>query len=315
MVDDDRTPCRIPATRRRCMIELPYEKPEDFQKFWLETTAEAMEFPLKVSNFRVLQNLPSTHEVETFSFAGVSGKVRHGWLAYPEGARSLPGFLWVPPYGRESKLPDEYGTRTGMVSLSFNFHGEDAFHLEAYKPERGYFAEGAEDPESWIFRSMYQDAVIALRILHAQVQVNENQIGVAGMSQGGGMGVWLGAWMPLVKAVCAEMPFMCGMGNTVKNYAHRFPLKELADFMNEIPIGEQRIMNTISYFDTVFQAEYCSVPTHVTVGLKDPSARVPNVQAMYEALAGTKHLETIDWGHDWHPSMVMNTKRWFFQNF
>ena len=135
------------------MIELPYEKPEDFQKFWLETTAEAMEFPLKVSNFRVLQNLPSTHEVETFSFAGVSGKVRHGWLAYPEGARSLPGFLWVPPYGRESKLPDEYGTRTGMVSLSFNFHGEDAFHQEAYKPERGYFAEGAEDPESWIFRS------------------------------------------------------------------------------------------------------------------------------------------------------------------
>ena len=295
------------------MIQLPYGKPEDFESFWLEATEEAMAFPLKVSNFRVLSNQASTHEIETFSFAGISGQARHGWLAYPGGARNLPGFLWVPPYGRESKLPDEYGTRTGMVSMSFNFHGEDAFHQEPYKPERGYFADGAEDRHSWIFRSMFQDAVIAIRILQLQVQVNEDQIGVAGMSQGGGMSVWLGAWMPLVKSVVADMPFMCAMGDSVLNYAYRYPLKELADFMDEIPIGEQRVMNTISYYDTVFQAEYCQVPTHVTVGTKDPSTRVANVQMMVDALPGKKHLETMEWGHDWHPAMVMNTKRWFFQ--
>ena len=295
------------------MIQLPYEKPEDFQQFWLEATQEAMAYPLKVSNFRVLDNQASTHEIETFSFAGIAGKARHGWLAYPEGAKDLPGFLWVPPYGRESKLPDEYGTRTGMVSMSFNFHGEDAFHLEAYKPDRGYFAEGADERHDWIFRSMFQDAIIALRILHAQVQVNSAQIGVAGMSQGGGMAIWLGAWMPLVKSVCSEMPFMCGMGDSVLNYAYRYPLKELADFMNEIPIGVQRVMNTISYYDTIFQAEYCKIPTHVTVGTKDPSCRLPNVQAMFDNLPGKKHLEVMEWGHDWHPSMVMNTKRWFFQ--
>ena len=295
------------------MIQLPYEKPEDFQQFWDEATAEAMECPLKVSNFRVLPHQASTHEIETFSFAGISGKARHGWLAYPEGARNLPGFLWVPPYGRESKLPDEYGTRTGMVSMSFNFHGEDAFHQEIYRKERGYFADGAEDRHSWIFRSMFQDAIIALRILHAQVQVNSDQIGVAGMSQGGGMSIWLGAWMPLVKSVCAEMPFMCGMGDTVKNYAYRYPVKEIADFMDEIPIGEARVMNTISYYDTIYQAEYCKVPTHITVGTKDPSCRLPNVQAMYDNLTCKKHLEIMEWGHDWHPSMILNTKRWFFQ--
>lgn len=295
------------------MIQLPYEKPEDFEKFWLDTTAEAMEFPLKVSNFRTLPDHSSTHVVETFSFAGIAGKARHGWMAYPEGARRLPGFLWVPPYGRESKLPDEYGTRTGMVSMSFNFHGEDAFHQEAYVRERGYFAEGADDPHTWVFKTMYQDAVIALRILHAQVQVNEEQIGVSGMSQGGGISIWLGAWMPLVKSVCADMPFMCAMGDSVLKYAYRYPMKEIADFMNEIPIGEQRVLNTISYFDTIYQAGYCNKPTHVSVGLKDPSCRPPNVQMAFDALPGKKHLETLDWGHDWHPSMILNNKRWFFQ--
>ncbi len=295
------------------MIELPYEKPEDFQEFWTDVTAEAMAYPLKVSTFRIVPDQSPTHVVEVFSFAGIQGRVRHGWLAYPEGARRLPGFLWVPPYGRESKLPDEYGTRTGMVSMSFNFHGEDAFHQEAYKPDRGYFAEGAEDPSTWIFKTMYQDAVIALRILHAQVQVNEEQIGVAGMSQGGGISIWLGAWLPLVKSVCADMPFMCGMGDSVLKYAYRFPLKELSDYMHEIPIGEQRVLNTLSYFDTIFQAEHCAKPTQITVGLKDPSCRPPNVQMAYDALPGKKHLETLDWGHDWHPNMVINTKRWFFQ--
>lgn len=295
------------------MIELPYEQPEDFERFWLETVAEAMEYPLKVSAFRIVPGYSATHVVETFSFAGIGGRVRHGWLAYPEGARRLPGFLWVPPYGRESKLPDEYGTRTGMVSMSFNFHGEDAFHQEVYKPERGYFADGAEDPESWIFRTMFQDAVIALRILHAQVQVNEEQLGVAGMSQGGGISIWLGAWCSLVKSVVADMPFLCNMGDSVLKYAYRFPMKELSDYMNEIPIGHERVMNTLSYYDTIFQAGFCKVPTHVTAGLKDPSCRMPNVQAAYDALPGQKHLEVIDWGHDWHPDMVINTKRWFFQ--
>ena len=90
-------------------------------------------------------------------------------------------------------------------------------------------------------------------------------------------------------------------------------MKELSDYIEEIPIGFERVMNTISYYDTIFQAGHCSVPTHITAGTKDPSCRIPNVTAAYEALPGQKHFEILEWGHDWHPSMVMNTKRWFFQ--
>lgn len=296
------------------MIEFPYDIPEDFEEFWRRTVNEALAKPLKVSSFRIVETDNQTHVVEVFSFAGIDDQVRHGWIAYPPGARDLPAFLWVPPYGRESKLPDQYGTRTGMVSLSINFHGEDAFHQEAYLPERGYFAEGAEEPENWIFRRMFQDCIIALRILGASVQADPERLGVAGLSQGGGMSIWLGAWAPMVKAVCADLPFMCAMGHTALNAAYRYPTKELADFMDEVPLGRERLLNTLSYFDTVFQAEYCKVPTHVSVGLKDPSCRPANVQLAMDSLPGKKHLEVLDWGHDWHESMVMNNKRWFFQN-
>ena len=123
-------------------MQLPYEKPEDFEAFWHQATHEALHHPLQVVDWQFRSRSTASHQVDTFTFLGVDGIEKHGWLAYPEGARNLRSFLWLAPYGRESKLPDEYGTRVGMVSMSFNFHGESAFHQEAYKIERGYFAYG-----------------------------------------------------------------------------------------------------------------------------------------------------------------------------
>jgi cephalosporin-C deacetylase len=293
------------------MIEIPYEIPLDFEEFWKETLQEALDAPIDISNLKINAFPHNSHLVESFSFRGVDGQAKHGWVAFPEGARSLPGFLWIPPYGRESKLPDEYGTRQGMVSMSFNLHGESAFHQESYTPERGYFAQGADDPYEWIFRRFFQDCVIALRIMQALVQVDSGRIGVSGMSQGGGLSIWLGAWAPMVRAVCADMPFGCAFGYTVQNYAYRYPLKEVKDFIDSIPVGEARVLNTMSYYDTVFQAQRCTVPTHVSLGLKDPASRPPNVEAAYDQLTGIRHLEKLDWGHDWHPSMIENNREWF----
>lgn len=311
MAHDDGSSYRIAISRRRGMIELPYELPEDFRDFWQETVNAALAAPIEVSNFKFKTFDHPTHQVDSFQFIGIDGTPRYGWIAYPAGARYLPAFLWVPPYGRESKLPDDYGTREGMVSMSFNLHGETEFHQEKYRVERGYMGIGAGDPDTWIYRRLFQDCIIALRILQAQVQVDEEKIGVSGMSQGGGLSIWLGAFAPMVKAVCSDMPFGCALGHSILNYAYRYPLKEMRDFADSIPVGEARVLHTLSYYDTVFHAQHCAVPTHVSVGLKDPSCRPPNVKMAFEALPGDKLLTELDWGHDWHPSMVESNLHWF----
>lgn len=284
--------------------------PEDFDEFWDETVFEATQVGLDFH--RSLSNdfeLPG-FRVEKISFLSVQDRVVHGWMAVPEGARRLPGFVWVPPYGRESLLPNDYGTRPGHVSLSFNLHGLEAFHQEKYTPANGYFAEGAGSPETWIFRRMFQDSYMAVRVLQAQIEVDEDNLAAMGMSQGGGLSIWLGAWCPLIKKVCADMPFLGGINKSLVAEVYRYPLKELADCMNEIPLGHERIMNTVSYFDTMNQATRCKVPTHVSLGLKDPAAKPATVRAIYDALVGEKHLEVLDWGHDWHPSMIENNLNW-----
>jgi cephalosporin-C deacetylase len=287
--------------------------PEDFAEFWQDLVAEAATQPLDYRRTRVLDLEKPGFVVESLEFAGMYGRPLHGWIAYPEGARRLPSFLWVPPYGRESKLPDDYGTREGFCSMSFNFHGESAFHQEKYVTSRGYFAQGADAPENWIFRRMFQDSCIALRVLQAQLEVDEDRIGVMGMSQGGGMSVWLGAWNPLVRAVCADMPFLGNIWETLNRSVHRYPIKELVDFMKDLPIGEARVRNTVSYYDTATQAKFCYCPTLVSLGLKDPASRPENVKAIFEALPGPKTLKIYDWGHDWHPDMIENNRLWLLE--
>ncbi len=296
------------------MIELGPYVPEDFDEFWQEVVSEAA--GMRLDYHRSLSNdfeYPG-FVVETLDFAVLGGRRLYGWMAYPPGSRRLPSFLWIPPYGRESLLPNSYGTREGMVSLSFNFFGYGAFHQEKYVPGEGYFAAGADSPETWIFRQMFQDAFIATRVLQAQIEVDEDRIGSMGMSQGGGMSVWLAAWCPIIKAVCADMPFLCGMNKTLTDNVYRYPLKELTDFMDTVPVGEARVLNTIGYYDTINHATRCTKPTQVSLGLKDPAARPDSVTAMFNALPNRKSLRTYDWGHDWIPEMVPNNAAWLREN-
>jgi cephalosporin-C deacetylase len=291
----------------------PYP-PEDLDEFWLEAVAEACALPLDYRRSRTQDyDLPG-FVVERIEFNGMLGRRLYGWIAYPPGARRLPGFVWLAPYGRESMLPDAYGTREGFASMSFNFFGHEAFYREKYVVARGYFGEGAGSPETWIFRRMFQDAVIASRVFQAQNEVDEERIGAMGMSQGGGMAIWLGAWCRVVRAVCADMPFLGAITATLSNPVFRYPLKELVDAMEEMPVGQARVENTLSYFDTMNQATRCAVPTQVSLGLKDPASRPANVRAIFEALPAHKRLKTYDWGHDWHPEMIPANREWLEEN-
>ncbi len=286
------------------------QPPEDFVDFWRGTYEDAK--AVKLDYHRSLTNdfdWPG-FIVETISFRGILGRPVEGWIAYPQGARRIPSFLWVPPYGRESLLPNAYGTREGFCSMSLNLHGESAFHQEKYAPPRGYFSEGADDPETFVFRRMFQDCVIAARVLQAQTEADEDKIAAFGMSQGAGLGIWLGAWSPVVKAVCADMPFFSAIVQTLKRQFYRYPLKELMDYMEELPLGEARVMNTLGYYDTLHHAQHCKVPTLVTLGQKDPACRPDAVTSVYQALPGEKKLIEYPGGHDWDPAMVANNRDW-----
>ncbi len=288
--------------------------PDDFDEFWSEAVGQALAAPLDFQRSGRNDSFRTGFQIEALTFRSIDGDFRHGWVAFPEGARRMPGFLWIPPYGRSSVFPNEYGTREGFVSLSFNLLGEQAFHEEDYVPRRGYMAQGASSPQTWIYRSLLQDVLIAVRVLEAQSEADEDRLAAMGLSQGGGMAVWLGALCEKIKCVVADYPFLAGMRWVLDQRVHRYPLKELTDFMDTIPLGHEVVGHTLGYYDTVNMATRCRVPTLVSLGLKDPAVRPQQVQAVYDALAGEKDIVEIDFGHDWHPSMVARNRDWLIRH-
>jgi cephalosporin-C deacetylase len=288
--------------------------PEEFDEFWVAAVQEARAVHLDFH--RSLRNdfdYPG-FRVERIQFSSVQGRTVSGWFALPETDDKVPGFLWIPPYGRESLLPDRYGTRAGFASLSFNLHDEDAFHQEKYTPERGYFADGVGTPGTWKFRRMLQDCLIAARVMQAQIEVDEDRIAAMGMSQGAGLAIWTAAWSPIIQAVCADMPFLGAMPNSLSQSAYRYPLKELVDYMETQPLGREQVLHTLSYYDTINQATRCMKPTHVSLGLKDPACRPETVRSIYAALPWVKDLVEYDTGHDWHIAMVERNRRWLLEH-
>jgi cephalosporin-C deacetylase len=304
-------------------VSFPPYPPSDFEPFWRETYAEAEEAVLDwdIGDQVHLNELgpgqmaagviSRAHVITTFNFRGMDGSRLNGWIAKPlEFDGDLPAFLWLQPYGRESVLPNQYGTRPGFISLSFNYFGEGPFHREKYTPARGYFADGIEHPGTWRFRSMFQDAVLAVRLLRSMEGVDRDRIGSMGMSQGGGISIWLGAWCPILRSVCADMPFLGALHETLMGAIYRYPLKELQDWAGDDEEKRNQVLRTISYFDTLNQASFCSKPTLVSVGAKDPAVKAPQVQSIYEALPGPKKYIEYPGGHDWHPEMVEYNQAW-----
>lgn len=285
----------------------PYP-PEGFAEFWAETVEASSQAPVDFTESPAERESAFGHAVRAFTFRGVGGEALHGWFAL-EGGRP-PGFLWVPPYGRWSMLPDQYGTRPGFASVSLNFFGHGAFHSEEYKPARGYFADGIGDPKTHVFRRMFQNAHVALRVFAASGHADPERMGVAGLSQGGGIAIWLGAWVPGLRAVVADYPFLSGMPWVLGRGLQRYPLRELSDWAAGPGGSEAQVAHTLSYFDTVNVAEHCWVPTQVCAGLRDPAVRPEQARAVFDALPGEKEYVEIDFGHDWHPSMVERNQAW-----
>ncbi|MEW5883722.1 MAG: acetylxylan esterase [Armatimonadota bacterium] len=289
----------------------PYP-PEDLDEFWQAIHSEAESAPLDYSRRQAEHPPPDGLRVARLDFRGVDGEPLSGWIAHPrEMSGRMPAFLWLPAYGRRSHLPDEYSTRPGMVSMSFNIHGLDAFHREEYTPSRGYFAEGIESPDSWVMRKHALNTLLALRVLEAQSEADENRLAVGGMSQGAGFAIWAGAWSKRVKCVVADMPFLSAMRHVFSMPVFRYPLKEVTDFAETIALGMERVMHTISYFDTVNLATRCSRPTQVSLGLRDPAVKPEAARAVYNALAtDDRRLIEYPGGHDWDAEMIERNLEW-----
>ncbi|RBY97428.1 acetylxylan esterase [Blastococcus sp. TF02-8] len=276
--------------------------PEDLAEFWAATLDEAAGLPLEVSAASVDSGLVGveTHDV---TYAGAGGSPVKAWLHLParvlRAEGPLPAVVQFQGYNGGRGLAHEhvFWAAAGFAHLVVDTRGQgsgwtvgdtgDPAGAAAAQP--GFLTRGVLDPHDYYYRRVYTDAVRAVEVLRGRPEVDADRIAAAGISQGGGIALAVGALVPGIAAVLPDVPFLCDFPRAAR-IAPGDPYGEVVRYLKAHRDRVRTVFRTLSYFDAAVLARTASAPALFSVALMDQVCPPSTVFAAYNAYAGPKEI-------------------------
>lgn len=270
--------------------------PADFDEFWQRTLAESR----AVASAPVLSPHPSpltTLDVVDVTFSGFAGDPVSGWLTVPRGAEGpLPLVVEYNGYGGGRGLPVE---RIGWASAGYAHFfmdtrgqgsmwgsgGETPDPHGTGPSSSGFMTRGIDDPESYYYRRVFTDAVLAIDALRSLDLVDSARVAVCGGSQGGGIAIAAAALADDVLVAMPDVPFLCHFERAV-GMTDTDPYQEIVRYLSVHRHSEDRVFDTLSYFDGINLAKRSRAAALFSVGMLDPICPPSTVFAAFNHFAG-----------------------------
>ena len=240
------------------------------------------------------------------------------WQTVPSGGPA-PTLVHLPGYGGEmSAHPDlvaagynvlhvnplGYCTPAGLqVARQVNGNWPVLPETALSGGERGY--------ADWLTQ-----ALVAVRWLRTQPEVQPERLGCFGTSQGGGGALLLASLLRDrgVRAVAADLPFLTDFRWMVEQtelgaYSLVFPLPEALAAQPERLAAYWRGLGLI---DTLSHAHRLTLPVLLHAETTDTVCPPATIRALFEALPGTRsYTETAGLEHAHNPQFVQLALAWF----
>lgn len=271
-------------------------EPADFDAFWQAALSEARQHPLnpRFASADFGLSLVETYDV---TFAGYGGQPVKGWLMLPRHrAESLPCVVEFIGYGGGRGFPIDWllWSSAGYAHLVMDTRGQgstwrpgDTPDSEASNPQHpGFMTRGVLDPKTYYYRRVFTDAVRAVETARSHPAIDPNRVAVTGGSQGGGISIAVGALVPDVLAIMANVPFLCHYRRATE-ITERAPYAEIAAYCKIHRDKIDTVFNTLSYFDGVNFAPRIHAPALFSVALMDMVCPPSTVYAAYNYLASS----------------------------
>jgi cephalosporin-C deacetylase len=272
--------------------------PADFSAFWSSTLDEARERPLDARFEPVDVGLPLV-DVFDVSFAGFGGHPIKGWYIRPRGqfdagavvkfigyngGRGFPQehLLW-PASGRPVLVMDTRGQGSGWMV------GDTPDPVGSEPAQAGFMTRGIASPQSYFYRRVFTDAVRAIEALRSRAEIDPARIATAGGSQGGALALAAASLDPSVRAVVADVPFLCDFPRAI-GLAPRDPYGEVSRYLSVHRDMVDTAFATLNYFDIVNHVPNARARALISVALMDNTCPPSTVYAAYNAYGGDKRI-------------------------
>ena len=285
MIHADDTACANTVTR-----------PADFDEFWAEVAHRAAQISLDASLIPV--PMRSTPEVEVFEvhYDSLDGVRIAGWYCLPrQRSGPLPALVTYPGYIAEPALPKNLAAQ-GYAAFGAAPRGKLRSHRQFNPGYPGLLVHNIVDRHTYSYRGFYVDAWRIIDFLESRPEVDAHRIGVTGSSQGGALTLVVAAMRPQVAAAAAGAPYLTGMVDAIR-LTHSYPYEEINEYLRLHPDEEDRVRETLAYFDCINFADRIRCPIIVNIGLQDNVCPAPTGRAVFGRIGSEqKKLYAYD-GH------------------
>ncbi len=185
----------------------PYEdEPSDFDIFWDNKKNELANIPIN-PNVSLLSstNLSTTYRV---NLSSIEGRRVYGYLSVPNVQGIYPAVLLMPSYGSGPNhvTPKNYITeQAGVITFYISIHNAepDQGDPNAYNPNDISSRDGN------YYRFALLGAVRAIDYLFTRDDFDKQNLGVMGVSQGGGLSLIVAGLDDRVKLLINGIPALC----------------------------------------------------------------------------------------------------------
>ena len=295
--------------------------PNDFDEFWRSTLAEsrAKWQPPKLEK---VDGEITEFDVFDVTFSGFDGEPIKAWFITPAHSKPTVAIIEYLGYGGGRGFPHEHlqwpaagfaymvmdtrgqGSEWGSGGDTNDDHGSHPHHP-------GFMTKGIETKESYYYRRLYTDAVLAVDALRSLKIVEPNKIALTGGSQGGGIALAVSGLVADLFAVLPEVPFLTYFRRAVEITPRR-PYLEIANYLAIHRDKYEATFHTLDYFDVLNFVCRSNAPAYFSVALMDTICPPSTVFAARNTYLGETKIEIYRFndheggqGHHW-----LNQVKW-----
>lgn len=286
------------AAFNRDDIPLFSEEPTDFDQYWNTQKSISAAIPLDPQ----LSFHSSDGEVTTYriNLANVDDRRVYGYISIPNTGSNFPAIITLPPYSSAANTanPQEFiANRAKVISVSLSVHNAEPDQADpnAYEPDN------INNRNEYYYRSTILGTLRMIDYLYTRADFDGQNIGLTGVSQGGGLSLIAAGLDNRVKSLTISNPALCRHNGYDENKASGFPyyLQRSEVLVNNATHYTQT-KNASRYYEAAFFARRYTGPTLAIVSYADDVTPASASFAALNELRGKKvvaHARDLDHAH------------------
>jgi len=271
-------------------------KTKDFEKFWKDNIKRAEEQPLNVKA-KDVDYFSNKVVVSKLTFDGFLDKspITAYFIKATGSNKPKPTIVSIHGYSGSKGTVSDY---LGWITLGFSVLTVDIRGQGGEAPDHarydlgnvtGNMTKGIQDKNKYYYRYVFMDCYRAINYVLSRKDVDTGRIGVSGLSQGGGLTIATTALHKKVSLALPSVPYICHFDRAIY-VAESGPYLEILNYLKTHPDEEEKIIETLSYFDAMNMSPEIKVPVLMSVGLIDVICPPSTVFAAFHHL-GSKEKE------------------------